>query len=176
LVNSIKINLEMIESMIYYWKATSEKQKVGEPFIIATVSSPLMKPLYGSDFTEESARKVLSAISNREIFKPETKAEGRFWNNQMWMMEDLGVMEAMAASVKTLNLDYLVPALETDETIEQLDVVFLPGHIDTVYKAGNHLYVNFFKITGVIDGNGPEIEEMPLKEFLFAKLKEMLQK
>ena len=119
MVQSIKINLEMIESMIYYWKATSEKQKVGEPFIIATVSSPLMKPLYGGDFTEESARKVLSAISNREIFKPETKAEGRFWNNQMWMMEDSGVMEAMTASVKTLNLDYLVPALETEENIEQ---------------------------------------------------------
>lgn len=175
MVQSIKINLEMIESMIYYWKATSEKQKVGEPFIISMVSSPLMKPLYGNDFSEEGARKALSAISNREIFKPETKAEGRFWNNQMWMMEDLGIMEAMTAPLKTLNLDHLVPALETKETIDQLEVVFLPGHIDTVYKSGHRLYVNFFKISGVMDGSVPEIEGEPIKDFLFAKLKEMLQ-
>lgn len=175
MVQSIKINLEMIESMIYYWKATTERQKVGEPFIFSMVDNPLMSPLYGEDFTKEGARKVLSAISNREIFKSETKAEGRFWNNQMWMMEDLGVMEAMTTPLKTLNLDHLVPALETDQDIEQLEVVFLPGHIDTVYKAGHKLYVNFFKITGVIEGNGLEIEGMPIKDFLFAKLKEMLQ-
>lgn len=174
MIQSIKINLEMIESMIYYWKATSEKQKVGEPFIIALVSNPLMKPLYGTDFSTESARKVLSAISNREIFKPETKAEGRFWNHQMWMMEDLGIMEAMTAPLKTLNLDHLVPALETTKDLTQLEVVFLPGHLDTAYKSGNRLFVNFFKLTGVVDGNGPEIEGQPLKDFLFVKLKEML--
>ena len=176
MIQSIKINLEMIESMIYYWKATSERQKVGEPFIFSLISSPLMSPLYGEDFTQEGARKALSAISNREIFKAETKAEGRFWNNLMWMMEDLSVMEAMTAPLKTLNLDHLVPALETEENIEQLEVVFLPGHIDTVYKSGHRLYVNFFKISGVVEGNGPEIEGTPLKDFLFVKLKEMLQK
>jgi hypothetical protein len=175
LVQSIKINLELIESMIYYWKATSEKQKVGEPYIYALVSNPLMNPLYDQDFTPEGARKVLSAISNREIFKPETKAEGRFWNNQMWMMEDLSVMDAMAAPLKKLNLDRLLPALDTVSEIEQLEVVFLPGHLDTAYKSGHRLFVNFFKVSGDLDGNAPEIDGTPLKDYLFTKLKEMIE-
>lgn len=176
MVHSIKVNLEMIESMIYYWKATSEKEKVGEPYIYAVVSDPLMSPLYGADFSTEGARRALSAISNREIFKPVSKTEGRFWNNQMWMMEDLSVMEAMCAPLKKLNLNDLLPALDTSLDIDQLEIVFLPGHLDTYYKSGKRLFVNFFRLSGDLLGDRPEIEGMPLKDFLFGKLKELLER
>lgn len=174
MVQSIKINLELIESMIYYWKATSEKEKVGEPYIFAVVSNPLMKPLYSSEFTPEGARRALSAISNREIFKADTKAEGRFWNNQMWMMEDMDTMEAMCSPLKKLNMKDALVELETTKDVDQLEIIFVPGHFDTSYMIGNQLFVNFFKVAGALFEDRPEIEGVPLKTYLLEALKKLL--
>jgi hypothetical protein len=93
----------------------------------------------------------------------------------MWMMEDLSVMDAMCAPLKKLNLNDLLPALDTAMDIEQLEIVFLPGHMDTYYKSGKRLFVNFFRLSGDLLGDRPEIEGIALKDFLFGKLKELIE-
>ena len=35
MIKSIKVNLDVIEAMLYYWQATSEKEKVGSLYIIS---------------------------------------------------------------------------------------------------------------------------------------------
>ncbi len=73
MIKRIKVNLDVVEAMLYYWQATSEKEKVGESYIISIGEFPEMKYLYGEGFDKESVRKVLSAISNREMLNSESK-------------------------------------------------------------------------------------------------------
>jgi len=35
MIKRIKVNLDVVEAMLYYWQATSEKEKVGEPYILS---------------------------------------------------------------------------------------------------------------------------------------------
>ena len=76
----------------------------------------------------------------------------------------------MIAPVKTLNLDDVSHKLLKDE----YQVIFIPGHIDEFYIAGNKLIINFFKI--MIDMFGdepPKIDGIPLKEYVEEKLMSM---
>jgi len=66
------------------------------------------------DFNEESVRKVLSAIQNRELLSGASKEEKRFWNNNMWMMEDLELPKLMAKPIKVLNVNHLIDELNKD--------------------------------------------------------------
>ena len=81
---AVKLNMEVMELMLYFWQATSDREKVGEPFIMSIADHALMKPVYTDEFHAESVRRALSAISNKEIFSGENKKESRFWNNTMW--------------------------------------------------------------------------------------------
>ena len=94
---AIKMNMEVMELMFYFWQATTDREKVGEPFIMTIADHEQMKPIYTEEFQPESVRRALSAISNREIFSADHKCESRFWNNNMWAMEDMGLMEEMMA-------------------------------------------------------------------------------
>ena len=168
----IKIDLDLMESMLYYWHATSDKEKVGEKYIISIAENNNMKYLYNDDFDGESVRKVLSAISNREIFKAASKKEGRFWNNNMWMLEDLEFTNMMILPIKTLNLDNKV-----DESFNGKDYIvsFVPGHIDTYYidKLNNKLIINFFKIVASLYDDSVTISDMPIDEFIIQKFREI---
>ncbi len=166
MIQSIKVNLELMEMLLYYWKATSEKEKVGEKYIYSVVENPHMKPLYSENFTPEYARQVLSAISNREIFKPASKEAGRFWNNHMWMMEDLGVTEMMMQPVKQLNVDHLVNNAAFNRFNGPLEIVFVPGHIETLYSTENQLFINFFKLMANLVDGSVKIEEKDLVTFI----------
>lgn len=162
-MSKIKVNLEVMESMNYFWNATSEREKVGEPYLVTIADHPNMKVLYGDDFTTDSVRKVLSAISNREPLRG-TKTEMRFWNNNMWMLEDLEFMNMMLNPLKVLNLDNLSPASDTE-------VVFIPGHIDISYKEGNKLFVNFFRVKAdLYDENLITIEDKDIAVWFKEKL------
>lgn len=166
MIKNLKINLELMEMMHYFWKASSEKEKVGEKYIYALVDHPSMSPLYSENFTSEMARQVLSAISNREMFKPITKEMGRFWNNNMWMMEDLGVTDAMFQPIKQLNLDLFVQNEAFPNAPASLEIIFVPGHLETVYQVQDKLVINFFKLmTDFVDGS-ISIEGMPLQDFI----------
>lgn len=166
MIQSVKVNLELMEMLLYYWKATSEKEKVGEKYIYSVIEHPHMKPLYSDLFTPEQARQALSAISNREIFKPASKEGGRFWNNHMWMMEDLGVTEMMMQPVKQLNLDHLVNNAAFTKIDSALEIIFIPGHIETLYQTENQLFINFFKLMIDINDGSVKIEGQDLTSFI----------
>lgn len=166
MIKNINVNLELMELLNYYWKATSEKEKVGEKYIYSVIEHEHMKPLYSDHFSPEVARQVLSAISNREIFKPVTKEAGRFWNNHMWMMEDLAVTDAMFAPIKQLNLDHFINNETFSKAPESLTLVFVPGHLETVYKEANTYYVNFFKLMTAADMSSVSIEGQQLQDYI----------
>lgn len=154
---SIRVNNEVVELMIYFWESVSEREKVSEDYLRSVSQRNEMKLIYNENFNEESVRKVLSAISNRELLNGGTKEEKRFWNNNMWMMEDLSLMKAMIDPIKKLNLD---------EIKKDLELIFIPGHIDEHYVIGNKLVVNFFKInvdvfggSGKVTMNGKDFKE-----------------
>ena len=143
---SVKINNELIETMLYFWQASSEGEKVGEDFIRGIAERPEMQMIYSENFDEEEVRKVLSAISNREKLNDASPEGKKFWNNNMWMMEDLGVVDMMVQPVKHLNLD----DMDSDKTL-----IFIPGHVDEYYVKGDTILVNFFKImVDIFGGTG----------------------
>ena len=159
----VNINLEVMESMNYFWSATGDREKVGEEYLMTIADHPNMKALFNEEFTTDSVRKVLSAISNREPLKG-TKPEMRFWNNNMWMLEDLDFMKMMLHPLKVLNLDDI-------EVREETEVVFVPGHVDVCYKDGNKLIVNFFSVKADLENEDVvTIEDKDLKVWLEEKI------
>ncbi|UUV18998.1 hypothetical protein NRK67_05675 [Fusobacteria bacterium ZRK30] len=151
-------NLEVLESMIYYWSTLTERGKVGEEFLASIYEEQGMKDTYNDDFDDESVSKVLSAIANREAFKGRTENESRFWNNNMWMLEDMEYMNKVIYPLKKLNLEGLGDG----------EVIFLPLHLDLFYKKGNTLYINFFMIKpDEINGTDKlTIEDVEVKEWI----------
>lgn len=95
MVQRIKLNLEEIESMLYFWQATNDREKVAETYLNEIATMAGLSSSYDSEFNGESVRKVLSAITNREILSQKTKKEARFWTNNMWMMEDLSYTDSL---------------------------------------------------------------------------------
>ncbi len=160
----MKKNLEVLESMIYYWNSVNDREKVGEKYITTISEHEMMKPIYNDNFDSESVRKVLSAISNREPFKGKTKNEGRFWNNNMWMLEDMEYMNMIIEPLKKISFEDLEGELE---------VVFLPLNLDLYYEKDNKLFINFFMLKPDIysDKGTLKIEEVELKEWLKNKVK-----
>ena len=171
----ININTEVVEMMIFFWSSVAEKEKVAEPYIISVAERPEMKLVYDDEFKEEGVRSVLSAISNRELLNGASKRDKRFWNNNMWMMEDLGVMEAMIAPMKQLNLQEDEANLSTKSGYDEVNVIFVPGTTDFFKVVGNNLVVNFFKIAVDIFGGTGEVtfDGKTLKEAIEDKIKTM---
>lgn len=169
-MTKLNIKFDTLEMMLFFWDSISQREKVGEAFLRGVAENNDMKYLYGTDFNEESVRKVLSAISNREMMNDPTKKESRFWNYNMWMLEDIEFMNKMITPIKTLNLDFLKDKL----TKEEYNVIFVPGHLDEYYIEGNTLVINFFKV--VVDTC--ELGKIticckPLKEYIEEKLLSM---
>ncbi|WP_300276500.1 TDE2712 family protein [Peptacetobacter sp.] len=166
----IIIKNEILEMMLYIWDSVHQKEKIADSFFLEIAENPDMKYLYDDEFTKESVRKVLSAISNRELLNKPTKKESRFWSKNMWMLEDLGFTNMMVAPVKQLNLDYLEDKLTKDE----YEVVFIPGHVDECYIDDNKLVINFFNIVVDFFGDGPvKIGDKPFNEYIEEKLLSM---
>lgn len=171
----ININTEVVEMMIFFWSSVAEKEKVAEPYIISVAERPEMKLIYDDEFKEEGVRSVLSAISNRELLNGGSKKDKRFWNNNMWMMEDLGVMEAMIDPMKQLNLQEDEGALSTKSGFDEVNVIFVPGTTDFFKVVDNNLVVNFFKIAVDIFGGTGEVtfDGKSLKDAIEEKIKTM---
>ncbi len=171
----INVKLDVIEAMLYFWKATNEKEKVGEAYMADITSYEAMKPLYKESFDPDAARKVLSAISNREMLNTPCKISRKFWNNNMWMMEDLEYTDMMVAPLKKLNLDALAQELSQAGAPESIEVHFVPGHHDVYYLEGNKVIINFFRVKpDLMDESIVTIEDQPLYDFVAEKIKELL--
>lgn len=160
----MKVNLEALESMLFIWASIADKEKIADQFFIDLANTREMKSSYDEDFNEESVRKVLSAISNRERLNEPTKKESRFWNYNMYMLEDPEVRDLMLKPIKTLNLDQF----EGDD-----EIIFYPGQMETYKRTENELYINFFQLkSDFIDPEKITIEGKTVEEFVKEKLAE----
>lgn len=176
LVRTIKVNFDTIEMMLFFWQSVAEKEKVSESYMMDIAEKEEMKYLYGSEFNKESVRKVLSAISNRELLSEATKKERKFWNNNMWILEDLGNMNNMIRPVKTLNLDYLKEKFNEETKFDEIIVIFIPGHEDEYYIDENKLVINFFRLmVDFMDETQVNISGKPLKEYIEEKILEIIK-
>lgn len=166
-MTQISIKNDILEMMLYIWDSVSQREKISDAFLMKVADHEDMKYLYDQDFDKESVRKVLSAISNRELLNNPTKKESKFWNNNMWMIEDLEFTNMMIRPVKTLNLDNLKDKMAQGD----YELVFIPGHIDEYYLDGNKLIINFFKImVSLYDEEDITIAKKPFKEYIEEKL------
>ena len=162
----IQINTEVLEMFIYYWQATAEKEKVSDLYLWELATRAEMAPLFGKGFGKDSVRKVLSSITNREILSEKTKEEGRFWNNNMWMLEDLDLTMAMLATVKKLSGSEFADFGLGDFTIN-----FIPGHLEPYYLEKDQLFINFFKLSLNLETGDVGVDGMELKAFINQILK-----
>jgi len=179
MIQRIKVNLDVVEAMLYFWQSTNDREKVSEQFIFDVTEMPGLKYTYDNEFNSESVRRALSAVTNREIFSSANRKEGRFYNNNLWMMEDLGYTDMMVEPLKKLNLEALVDELndcEGNKNFEELEVIFSPLHLDEYLITGNKLIINFFRVKPSDVDENTCIGDEEITEFIAAKLKELIKK
>lgn len=180
MVQRVKVNLEVVEAMLYFWQSTNERQKVAERYINDVTNMEGLTLVYDDEFNAESVRKIMSAVTNREPFSGKNKKEGRFWNNNLWMMEDLSYTDSMIQPIKRLNLQSIaekLQAVEGNSKYEELEVVFSPLHNEEYYIRGNKLIINFFRVRPDMMGEDKTyIGETEIKEYVEEKLVELLNK
>lgn len=177
MIQNIKVDLESIEAMLYFWQASSEKENISEVFFYDVAAMKGLKLCYDNEFNEESVRKVLSAIKNRELLSAATKKELRFWNNNMWMLEDLEFTNLMVSPIKKLNLDSLTPILKEkfpNSKYETLEVIFAPLHMDEYLIKDNCLVINFFRVKPSDFDENTFIGDKLINEYVLEKLTYLL--
>ncbi|HWR60940.1 MAG TPA: hypothetical protein VN580_04975 [Clostridia bacterium] len=177
MIGRIKVNLEAVEAMLVFWQSVNDRENISEMFIYDIAAMPGLALAYEEEFDEESVRRALSAVKNREIFSRNSKKEGRFYNNNLWMMEDLGYTDSMVAPVKKLNLEFLIEELNSKypgSKYDELEVIFAPLHIDEYLIRDNKLIVNFFKVKPAECDTF--IGDTEIKAFLKEKLEELLSR
>lgn len=174
MLKNITLNLEAIEALHFFWIAASEKDHVDEKFFHDLGDMDAVKLCYDDEFTAESVRRALSAIKNREPFSG-NKDERKFWNLNMWAMEDLELTAMMITPIKQLNLDELVAKMPSDSKYETLEVYFSPIHNDEYRIIDNKLLINFFRIRTSFVDDGVTINDKPLETYIEEKLLEVLK-
>ncbi|KNF09902.1 hypothetical protein CLPU_1c00670 [Gottschalkia purinilytica] len=175
----IKVNLELIEAMLYFWQSTSEKEKVSEKYINDVTNMEGFTYVYDSEFNAESVRRALSAVTNRELFSSNNKKEGRFWNNNLWMMEDLEYTDLMVQPLKKLNLDVIVDRvkdLEESSRYDEIEVIFSPLHLEEYYIVENKLIINFFRVKPSFEDDNTYIGDLEITDYIETKIRELLKK
>lgn len=179
MIKRIKVNLDAIEAMLYFWQAVKDRENVSEMFIYDITAMPALTIAYDGEFTEESVRRALSALKNREIFSGDNRKERRFYSNNLWMMEDLGYTNLMVTPLKVLNLESLAGSLNSkypDVKYEELEVLFAPLHQDEYLIKDNKLIINFFRVKPSDFDDTTYIGEKELKTYIEEKLGELLDK
>ncbi len=178
MINTIKTNLEVVESMLYYWSAVVDKEKVNESFFVDVANMEAMKLAKSENFNEESIRKVLSSIQNRELLSAATKEEKRFWSYNMWIAEDVSLASKMAQPVKLLNVDDLAESLNTkfpNSNVENITIHITPLHLQPYYIKDNNLLINFFSIY-FNENDEAMIDGKLFRDYIIEKLEELLSK
>lgn len=177
MIKTVNIKMDVIESMLYFWQATNDREKVGENYIYSIADREEMSSLYDEEFTRESVRLVLSAISNREILNSKSKKERKFWNNNMWMMEDLDYTDMMIKPLKVLNVDDSIEKLSAIETAyDTLEVHFIPGLHEEYKIVDNKVFINFFRVKpDLYVDDKVTVGETLLKDYVVEKLEEAIK-
>lgn len=175
MVNKITIDLKAVESMLFIWASLKDKEKIADEFFIDLAATPEMEAAYDDEFTPNGFRKVLSALVNRELMSDANAKEKRFWNNNMWMTEDLEVTQMMLEPLKQMNLDKRLAELPETVPYQDVEVIFYPGTTELSSIKGNKLYINFFKIQVDVMGMGeePKIDGQLIPDFVLLELAKM---
>lgn len=171
----IMVDNNAVEMHIFFWESVASREKVGESYLNEMGALSQMGYFYNESFDSESVRRALSSISNHEPFSGKSKQESRYWNNNMWMLEDKGLMRNMVNAVKTLNVEEISSKL--DKAFDEIKVVFVPSHIDEYIINENVLAINFFKIKcDLYEEDKVTIEDKDIKVYIHDKLLELLNK
>lgn len=168
MLKTIKIDLTGVESLLFFWQLILEKEKVSELYILRVTELPPFKASYTEDFTHISLRRVLSAISNREVFIGENKEQGRFWSNNLWMLEDIAYITSLVAPLKRFNASDLIPKINKEVPhgiYDSIEIFFVPLHLQTTFTDKNKLYINFFAIIP-LDDDKPTIDMNKLRQLI----------
>lgn len=174
MLENIKVSFDVIEMMSFFWESIRAKEKVVDSYMIEVANKEDMKPFYNDDFSPESVRKVLSALVNREILNGSTKAEARFWSENMRMTEDLTLMRETLQPIKQLNLDNLKAEFTGETKFSEVIVAFGIGHFDTYYVDKNKITINFFKIIPDFVTGEMKIEGEDFKSYIENRVREIL--
>ena len=176
MINTIKVNLNILEYMLYFWQASSENEKVNEDYLREIAAQPEMATLYTDDFGADDVQKVLSAVTNREKLSDINEVAYNFMHNNMWVMDDMGLLGYMVAPIKVLNVDDLIAKVNQVKDIpyENVEVIFLPGTTKDYFIQENKLYINFFKVQAdIYDENNVTINGVAVRDYIEEKLQEM---
>lgn len=177
MISKITLNLEAIEALHFFWIAASEKDQVSEQFFHDIGQMKAMINMFDEEFDAESVRRALSAIKNREPFSGNAK-ERKFWNLNMWVMEDLELTAMMINPIKKLNLDNLLEKVsdcKNTEDYETVEVYFSPMHDEEYMIKENKLIINFFKIRTSFENDDVSIGDLELSNYIELKVKEVLK-
>ena len=164
MLKEISVNQDVLEMMLFYWESVASKEKMSDEYFLELAEKKEMQSLYSDDFTKDSFRRVLSAISNREKLNSQSTKESKFWNQNMRMIEDLNLTHAMIAPVKKLNLSELIGK---DLNTEKLEVLFIPLPEGDFFASKEKITFNFFNI--IASYNSDNFETSDIKVSLHGK-------
>lgn len=180
MLKNIKLDLQAVENMLFFWNMIGEKEKVSEIYILTVAEMEQYRGVYDEEFDNISVRKVMSALSNREVFRGDNRKESRFWVDNLWMLEDLNYTMDIVAPIKRLHLDDLVSTINEkvkDYSIyETLNVVFVPFYNQPSLVRNNTLYINFFKALPERGKQELLLDNLPIKEYILNQLVELVNK
>ncbi|SCG83237.1 hypothetical protein DW1_1667 [Proteiniborus sp. DW1] len=177
MVQRIKVNFDTVEAMLFFWQTTNDREKVTEKYLNDVADMEGLKLIYDEEFDGESVRRAMSAVSNREPFQSKSKKEGRFWNNNLWMLEDLEYTNSMLQPIKKLNLDTIIDeinSLKVSKNFETIEVFFVPFHTDEYIILDNKLIINFFRVRPDFASEKTYIGELEITDFIKEKIIELL--
>ena len=143
---NIKINLNGLEIMVCFWNSLMSREKVSESFLNDLCSMQEFSYIYNEDFNNESLRRVLSALNNKEPFSG-NKPERKYYSNSLMIMEYIDEVQPAINAIKKLNLNSIA-----EKAKEDVEVVVVPGLSKGIEKTDNKLIVDFFGLKNTENG------------------------
>ena len=143
---NIKINLNGLEIMVFFWNSLMSREKVSESFLNDLCSMQEFSYIYNEDFNNESLRRVLSALNNKEPFSG-NKPERKYYSNSLMIMEYIDEVQPTINAIKKLNLNSIA-----EKAKEDVEVVVIPGLSKGIEKTDNKLIVDFFGLKNTENG------------------------
>lgn len=177
MLKSVKINLNVLENMLFFWQSILEKEKISDVYLDQLSKMDELSIIYDDSFSPSAFRTVLSAISNKEKLNTDCLKERQFWSKNMYMTEDPEILSMIITPIKQLNLDHKIEELnkKVNFPYEEVEVIFIPGFMDGYLYDKNKLYINVFKMTVDILGgtNNVTINGKSLPDFVCDGILEM---
>ena len=160
--NNLKLNLNLLEAMYFFWTSVSSKEKISEKYINDVANDSAFTQVYGEEFTKESVRRCLSALSNREPFTG-NKAETIFYSRNLMILEYIDTLQDKMNAFKNLRLTDISNSLHYPSITSDLTIFVVPSPYDTVVQKNNSIILNFFKfhlIENQLHADGKSLQEL----------------